>query len=423
MRPAHLIARVRPATNQTRSSRQSDVFDRPDADPLGLRRVLTQALHDLYGTKDVQDAITASYVWMADQVGHLALGFLPTLLLCWIWQGVWACLIAWTGWLDPGSGWAEALRILGLVAATAAIFAYWIYKERTDYHDTKQRAGDTFPFDSADILWNVKTALLYFAIGGLLALAAFIHWLALVIVLLLALWPAFRVALWWLRRKLAFQQAGLPFLYRLANFTGGINDPAKQAATEIANLLNREIVLSRVCFGRDVVPGNSPRLRHLLLTGPLGTGKTSLAVGIGTEFAFALGIGRYLSAAKLVQLAAGPAGDPAQMEYKDGRLLWPWKQCDLLVVDDVDAGVDNPVTGTATHLVDPANFAAALGSGPTNRPLAWLADRRSVWILGDAKSAPAWQAAIAGMMNIPPGEIMIVELQRPLAPPAARASA
>ena len=52
-----------------RSNRLIDKLDRPDDDPLGLRRVLAQAAHDLYGTKDVQDAITASYVWLADQMG------------------------------------------------------------------------------------------------------------------------------------------------------------------------------------------------------------------------------------------------------------------------------------------------------------------------------------------------------------------
>jgi hypothetical protein len=26
------------------------------------------------------------------------------------------------------------------------------------------------------------------------------------------------IGVWWLRRKIAFQQAGLPYLYRLANF-------------------------------------------------------------------------------------------------------------------------------------------------------------------------------------------------------------
>ncbi len=69
---------------RVRAPSRCDCSDRPDAAPFGWRRVLTQACHDLYGTKDVQNAITASYVWMADRIGHLRLGPAPTLLLCWI---------------------------------------------------------------------------------------------------------------------------------------------------------------------------------------------------------------------------------------------------------------------------------------------------------------------------------------------------
>ncbi len=87
MTPAcKVIPQYRPETKTTRSSRAAEILDQPDADPLGFRRVFTQVAHDLYGTKDVQDAVTASYVWMADQIGHLALGLLPTLLFGWIWQ-------------------------------------------------------------------------------------------------------------------------------------------------------------------------------------------------------------------------------------------------------------------------------------------------------------------------------------------------
>lgn len=392
--PASVILPPDPPPNQTRSSLASEHFNRRDAKPLGFRRVFTQVSHDLYGTKDVQDVITASYVWMADQIGHLFLGLVPTLLIGWFWSGI------------IGN---ESWRRFAVIVSTLLVFGYWVYKEKTDFEDTKKRAGNVFPFDSGDILWNVKTALLYFGIGGVSAAAALIHWYWLIAALALAGWPAYRVAFWWLRRKLAFQQAGLPYLYRLANFSSDVTTIVKDAAAAIANLKDRKILMLGTVFGRDIVRASKPVTRHLLLTGPLGAGKTSLAVGIGTEFAFALGLGRYLSAAKLVQLAAYRGSPANQMEYADGRVLWPWRECELLVIDDVDAGVVTS-NGTEARLIRPDDLVAAvMVNGP--QTLHWLGKRRSVWVVGDYADAESWKAAIAGLMGIGPDEIMTVELK------------
>src|ERR1700761_1236444 len=117
-----------PSSNQTRASRAAEALDRPDADPLGVRRVFAQVSHDLYGTKDVQDVITASYVWMADQIGHLFLGLVPTLLVAW----------AVTAFVPESVHWLKApLIIIGALG----IFAYWVSKERQDYTDTYNRRG------------------------------------------------------------------------------------------------------------------------------------------------------------------------------------------------------------------------------------------------------------------------------------------
>jgi hypothetical protein len=178
---------------------------------------------------------------------------------------------------------------------------------------------------------------------------------------------------------------------------------------KLCNLKQRKVSYWKVLFGLDTVPDHPPLPRHILITGPLGAGKTSLAVGIGTEYAFALGIGRYLSAAKLVQLAADPASMPAnQMEYDDGRVLWPWRQSKLTIVDDVDAGVAT-AGGIDTGLIRPEDFVKALTVSGTDT-LKWLGQERSVWVVGDIAGAEAWRTAIASVIGLEPTDVLVVQL-------------
>jgi hypothetical protein len=233
---------------------------------------------------------------------------------------------------------------------------------------------------------------------------------------------------WWLSRKITFQQAALPYLYRLANFPNNIPDelgsnalgtpeekqtilsnhvrellgPAMpMAKAEATAFINDKLLaptlpeswlgysLLRAGFSRDCVKRLGFRFpkcepAHLILAGMPNAGKSSLAVGIGTEFVFKLGLARYVTLATLLDVALerdaaekakafavkkamegktgiidyeeSPAaelqaqeadamtkGKPepprairAVEEFNDGRVIWKWSEVQMLIVDDVD---------------------------------------------------------------------------------------
>lgn len=369
---------------------------------LGPRAVIDQAKHDLFGTKDVQDPITASYVWLADQQGHIALGLIATLLVCLPISDV------------VGGLWRTILCVM----AAIGIFTFWIKKEWDDYHQTLKNArGSVFGFDKADIRWNMKTALFFFALGGAVVAAGFVSPWCIGLVVALFAWPAARITYWWLRRKLAFQQAGLPYLYRLANFHGDLDAKEVSTISALANMKERTQLFWHVVFGRDVVAPSDPPVRHLLICGPLSKGKTCLAVGIGCEFAFALGRCRYLSALELLELVAREdmAGDECDDEYNDGRLIWPLRDCDLLIMDDLDVGVATRKDGAlkAVSLIRPEEYGNALKQfGGPDPQLGWLAGRRSVWVIDDPQKKDEWQTAIAKLLGVANTGVMVIDLEK-----------
>lgn len=312
--------------------------------------ILQQSKRDFVG-KDVQQSTTYTYVWSADQGGHFMLGFVP------------AFIIHWIGIFVHDELYCENVfgrRPFGIVWAAGLVMIGWTALELYDLFDSWRMAhkgSGYFSFNLGNLIWNVLTALFYFALGAVVAaLSAWGAANVLLGILILGLLQFFFIGVWWLRRKIFFQQAGLPYLYRLANFsstieTAGMDDDEKKK--ERAKLIEFIDGLASAPKDRsgthEIDPNKGLPRRHLIITGSRGAGKSGLAAGIGTEFAFNCGIGRYTTMSELVQYVQNPTisalqpREPNQrplpkaedQEFNDGRILWKWPSVDLLIIDDI----------------------------------------------------------------------------------------
>jgi hypothetical protein len=154
---------------------------------------------------------------------------------------------------------------------------------------------------------------------------------------------------------------------------------------------------------------------HFVVAGDLDSGKSSLAVGVGTEFAFRMGVGRYITLVKLLESAIRFRGDGLpDHEFDDGRILWPWQSADLLIVDDVELNLS--LLGLAPGEESSEDLAMRLKKTlqSTINPLLLqsMGRRRTVWVLGEIHGASLsrWRDVIAEIINVPPSEIHTLDL-------------
>src|SRR5262249_44002899 len=127
---------------------------------------------------------------------------------------------------------------------------------------------------------------------------------------------------WWLRRKIMFQWAALPYSYRLATFPNHI---PKNPKVGMGGVEAKEFIRKMIDPARLVPDQEGECSGHLILSGGPNSGTSTLAVAIGTEFVFRYGLCRYLSMAELLQFAsdreighaaANKGGDGAPREVR-----------------------------------------------------------------------------------------------------------
>jgi hypothetical protein len=332
-------------------------FDDLAKRPVTWQKLLFQVYQDWIG-KEVQTGYTYTYVWMANQLGHFALGFLPTILVLWVVAPI------------------RSLSPLGLMLALPiGSLAFWIWKEVRDFlRCVRMAQGLSFSsmLDRRGIALDAATAVGFIALGILLAYLGnycpIEGLLGFFIGAVVALGPSW----YWLQRRFYFQQAALPLVYRLAFFPGDV-------------VCGRESV-KQFCAGR---------IQHMTIVGPTGAGKTSLALAIGTELSFRLNVVRYLSLFKLLEFIEGC--EPPQEE---GHVVWPWQEADILIIDDVDVDVpfiNAPPPSIPERRVLPEPDETLRGLACRQK---LIIEKRTLWVLGtDVASDRGWYGKLADFLG------------------------
>ena len=362
--------------NVARAAAVVDTHGGPKPPIITNKDIWAQFKIDIAG-KEVQSAETYSHSWVANQFGHVCLGILLASLL-----GVAAGpgLAAVGSWLGLPPSWhfpSPWDLVAGSVLAAVGV-SWWEWRA---YRLVAKNAKGLFPLDRPLLRANALVAAAYMLIGVAipLTLRLFVatggEWLGVpkvvwgALCLLGLVIVAVRLALGWLRQKIVWQKAGLPYLFRLSDTQPTIG---RDDAKALQDLIDRD-------------PPPAPNPSTIVIGGPIGSGRTEFAAAIGTEFAFKLASVRYLSFATLLEFMARSENSadffddigPANISY------WSWSKAQVVIIDDI-----GPLLTSQGHTHDSLVevFRYVLNE-QLIRAREVLSQCHTIWVIGDLREA------------------------------------
>jgi hypothetical protein len=323
--------------------------DHPRSPQISYGELFKQFKADVYG-KEVQSAATYSYMWMADQMGHVCVGILVNQITTFGARHLW-----------PFLAWHSFAEVAGLITAIAIVAAW----EASTFFNSAQSAKGLFPLGRELLRDNAIIATLYMALGAVVGFGFHIGlpWSDVAVIIactIIAIW----LAPGWLRQKIIWQKAALPYLSRLAEMEPTMG---RDAAKMLQELLDK---------------GAPPNVKpaQVIIGGPVGSGRTQLAAGIGTEFAFTNVKTRYISIQSLLEFAS--AAQPPDFPDDSGPVnvnYWPWSESQVIIIDDVGP----LIAPQRDQHEDVLNHFSGILNDELKSVAPILANCHTVWVIGD----------------------------------------
>ena len=260
----------------------------------------------LFQSKAANNSITYVYQQLADNLGHITIGLLPTLILL--------------------STFHPHVPIAWIIPTVVILL--WTGKEFNDYRCavTQNKTAGVFPLDTKDLVINILTALYYIGIGCILAyisedygwsLPTYLTIIGLTVTSIIQLTIDLKV-------KLNMDKAGVPYLSRLADFS------VIQAIGRLDNPIIIKVMVESyiACYIEHCVPGN------LAIKGVAGVGKNKLANAIANELAIVGKAVRYVAFNELYN----------ELVHDTNTDYWPIEQVQCLIITDLPTCIDSPYT-------------------------------------------------------------------------------
>lgn len=298
---------------------------------ISTKKILKQLKEDLTG-KDSHTGITLSYAWLANQYGHISLGFIPSFLLY------------------------QFFKINSFKSAVY-VSLVWLFFEIYNYLSSFFRNGSSFKFKPkwGNVAFDTFTDVCFFAMGAFLFSLSIsqgkdIRVIAVLIILGLYLLFASK---YWFVTKMYQLYACFPFQFRLSQWSFDINEENKAKINVFLNSTKND--------------GN-----HLLIYGDFASGKTSLGVGILNELSIKHNSCLCKHGIKMFNAFFDE-------NFNKGDEIWSWRTVDFLMIDDI-----NPSKPIEEELVSPQKLLSFIDTfqlqNDKNRQT--LINKNVIWVLG-----------------------------------------
>ena len=308
-----------------------------------LKRILKQLKDDAIG-KDSHRGITLTYAWLANQFGHISLGFIPAFLVFHFFKvdEIKSAIYISLGWLA-----FETYNFLGPLLSKRESNSDMVFIPKQSKYNFKPKWNN--------VAFDTFTDVCFFAFGAFLFSLIISKSNTVIIVLaILGIYLLIASRYWFITKMYQFY-ARFPFQFRLSQWDFNIDATNKSKVDAFLKL--------------DKSVGN-----HLLIYGSLSTGKTSLGVGILNELSIKNNSCLYVNAIKMFNYFFKDEGDVLETHE-----IWNWKSVDFLMIDDI-----NPSEPIEDELISPKKLLSFIDTLKSenieNRET--LKNKNVIWVLG-----------------------------------------